>query len=140
MAKFGLWSKSCLILSHQIWNYTRKHEELDLVKGKQGNELDELNAHRFLEAFDETMTVREMRNQLRAKGALKVGTDTRLRGLKVPFAVYVADVSESSYSKIIITCRSTKLRRRFLLLTSWWFDLMWIFTGYYVFVDPFSKF
>ena len=32
-----------------IWNYKHKFDELDLAKGKEGHELDELNAHRFLE-------------------------------------------------------------------------------------------
>ena len=47
-----------------------RYSELDLEKKKCGNALDELNAHRFLEAFNETMTVREMRTRLRASGAL----------------------------------------------------------------------
>ena len=54
-----------------IWNYKHKFDELDLNKGKDGNELDELNAHRFLEAFKQEMTVREMRDLLRKKNALR---------------------------------------------------------------------
>lgn len=57
--------------SEKIWDYTHKFESFDLEKGKNGHELDELNAHRFLEAFHETMTVKEMRDKLRAKQALK---------------------------------------------------------------------
>jgi DNA repair exonuclease SbcCD ATPase subunit len=43
---------------------------LDLQKGAEGNELDELQMHRFLESFKETMTVTEMREALRATGAI----------------------------------------------------------------------
>ena len=39
--------------------------ELDEARGSAGSELDEMNAHRFLESMDETLTVREMRNVLR---------------------------------------------------------------------------
>ncbi len=54
----------------QLWAYVEKCAKLDVEKGKDGCEHDELNAHRFLEAFGETMTVREMRDNLRAKGAI----------------------------------------------------------------------
>ncbi len=35
-----------------------------------GHALDEMQAHRFLEAFDMTLTVRKMREALREKGAI----------------------------------------------------------------------
>ena len=57
--------------AEKIWAYKHKCDELDLEKKAEGHELDELNAHRLLEAFDETMTVREMREGLRAKGAIE---------------------------------------------------------------------
>jgi len=53
-----------------IWNFVQKYQELDQARGKDGNELDELQAHRFLESFHETMTVTEMRNQLRSAGCI----------------------------------------------------------------------
>ena len=56
-----------------IWKWVHKCEEFDLQKGKEGNELDELNAHRFLEFFNETQTVREMRDSLRSTGAIGAG-------------------------------------------------------------------
>lgn len=53
-----------------IWKYVQKFSELDLQNGANGCELDELNAHRFLEFFNETQTVREMRDSLRSTGAI----------------------------------------------------------------------
>jgi len=52
-----------------IWNYVHKASVIDNVKAS-GNALDELEAHRFLEAFHEAHTVLEMRSQLRKTGAL----------------------------------------------------------------------
>jgi len=53
-----------------LWKWTDKYKGFDLQKGEAGNELDELNAHRFLEFFKETMTVTEMRDNLRSTGAI----------------------------------------------------------------------
>jgi len=53
----------------KIWKWKHKCEELDIQQRQAGNGLDELNAHRFLEAFNQTMTVREMRDALRSSGA-----------------------------------------------------------------------
>jgi len=44
--------------------------ELDLENHKNGSSLDEMKAHVFLESFSETLTVREMRESLRASGAI----------------------------------------------------------------------
>ena len=55
-----------------IWKYVNRMVELDAPKGKNGNELDEMMAHRFLETFDETMTVRQMRENLRSVGVERV--------------------------------------------------------------------
>mmetsp|Transcript_1056 Transcript_1056/g.1541 ORF Transcript_1056/g.1541 Transcript_1056/m.1541 type:complete len:320 (-) Transcript_1056:75-1034(-) len=56
--------------AEKIWAYKHKCDDLDLQDGENGSGLDEMNAHRFLESFDETLTVREMRTTLRASGAL----------------------------------------------------------------------
>merc|ERR1712137_963982 len=53
-----------------FWQYVLKNEELDLENHKEGSGLDELKAHMFLERFDETLTVREMRDKLRSTGAI----------------------------------------------------------------------
>jgi prefoldin subunit 5 len=54
--------------AENLWNYVENCVSLDLQK--VGNALDELNAHRFLEMNQETLTVRAMRTQLRASGAI----------------------------------------------------------------------
>jgi Ca2+-binding EF-hand superfamily protein len=47
-----------------VWTWVHKFEELD-PKKTEGCDLDEFNAHRFLEFFGETLTVKEMRERLR---------------------------------------------------------------------------
>eukprot|EP01101_Sappina_pedata_P004408 TRINITY_DN185_c0_g1_i1.p1 TRINITY_DN185_c0_g1~~TRINITY_DN185_c0_g1_i1.p1 ORF type:complete len:291 (-),score=142.79 TRINITY_DN185_c0_g1_i1:79-915(-) len=53
-----------------VFKYTQQFAKLDLQKGAEGNALDELNAHRFLESNKETLTVLEMRDLLRKSGAI----------------------------------------------------------------------
>jgi len=53
-----------------LWNYVHKCSELDLEKHEEGNALDEMMAHKFLEEFKETLTVRELRAKLRSTGAI----------------------------------------------------------------------
>lgn len=59
--------------AEKIWQFKHKCDELDLQNHEEGSGLDELNAHRFLEHFQETMTVREMRTKLREVGAIGEG-------------------------------------------------------------------
>jgi len=56
--------------AEKIWNYKHKFDELDQEKKANGNSLDELNAHRFLEAFHEPLTVHALRDKLRSTGAI----------------------------------------------------------------------
>jgi len=56
--------------AEDLWKYVHKANELDLQKKAEGNELDELNMHRFLESFKNERTVKELRDELR-----KVGVD-----------------------------------------------------------------
>eukprot|EP01083_Nonionella_stella_P109160 317991_1 len=58
-----------------VWSYCAKMVELDEKHGKAGCELDELKAHQFLEKFEETLTVREMREVLRE---IDIDTNTRV--------------------------------------------------------------
>jgi DNA repair exonuclease SbcCD ATPase subunit len=48
-----------------IWGQTHQFIELDHEKGKEGRDLDEFNAHRFLEKLGETKTVKQMRDELK---------------------------------------------------------------------------
>merc|ERR1711907_337345 len=57
--------------AEKMWTWKLKCDELDLQNHENGNSLDELNAHRFLEHFNEPMTVREMRDSLRSGGAIE---------------------------------------------------------------------
>jgi len=67
----AFWNKASMEKeAENIWKYAHKFSELDLQKHETGNTLDELNAHRFLEAFKEPMTVVEMRDSLRSTGAI----------------------------------------------------------------------
>jgi len=56
--------------AERLWKFVLKFASLDLQKGKEGNALDEVCAHKFLESFQETMTVVEMRTKLRDVGAI----------------------------------------------------------------------
>jgi len=58
--------------ANNIWNWKHKFDELDINKKAEGHELDELNAHRFLEQIQSTMTVRSMRDMLRDVGIDRV--------------------------------------------------------------------
>jgi len=49
-----------------IWGYAHQFIALDHENGKQGCDLDEFNAHRFLEKLGDTKTVKDLREELRA--------------------------------------------------------------------------
>jgi len=60
----GFWNVGAEKEAENIWNYAHKMAELDKDKGKEGNQLDEFQAHRFLESFKDPLTVLEMREKL----------------------------------------------------------------------------
>jgi len=51
--------------AEKVWAWAHKFAELDLDKKAEGNDLDEFNAHRFLEQLKETKTVRQMRTEIK---------------------------------------------------------------------------
>eukprot|EP01120_Amphizonella_sp_Union-15-10_P000825 TRINITY_DN10854_c0_g1_i1.p1 TRINITY_DN10854_c0_g1~~TRINITY_DN10854_c0_g1_i1.p1 ORF type:complete len:229 (+),score=63.12 TRINITY_DN10854_c0_g1_i1:126-812(+) len=51
--------------AEKIWTWCNKFIQLDHENGKEGHDLDEFNAHRFLEQLGETMRVVELRETLR---------------------------------------------------------------------------
>merc|ERR1712137_1166215 len=71
--------------AEKLWDYVQKLNELDLEHHEEGCALDEMKAHVFLEKFDETLTVREMRAKLRSTGA--IGETERPK--KVPLTHYL---------------------------------------------------
>jgi hypothetical protein len=56
--------------AENLWKYVHKAIDIDLQNREAGTHLNEMEAHRLLESFDETMTVREMRTYLRQHGAI----------------------------------------------------------------------
>jgi len=69
----AFWNSWAQREAERLWAFVLKFNELDSENHENGNSLDELNAHRFLEAFGEAMTVIAMRTQLRQVGALGDG-------------------------------------------------------------------
>jgi hypothetical protein len=61
----GFWTEGAQEEAENIWKYTHKFMELDKKKKAEGNELDEFEAHQFLEYLGETLTVIELREKLR---------------------------------------------------------------------------
>lgn len=48
-----------------IWGFSNQFVTLDVEKGKEGHDLDEFNAHRFLEKLGETKTIKQMREEFK---------------------------------------------------------------------------
>jgi len=69
----------------RLWSYVQKCNELDLENHENGNGLDEMKAHVFLESFDETLTVRALRAKLRETGAIGQNERPKI----VPLAHYL---------------------------------------------------
>ena len=83
-------------LAEKLWNYVDKASVIDNAKAT-GNALDELEAHRFLEAFDEAHTVLQMRSSLRKTGAL--GQNERPK--EVPLTHFLLDKYEFDWHKLV---------------------------------------
>merc|ERR1712100_235990 len=66
----SFWEEFAQKEAETIWNYVGTNAELDLENHADGCGLDEMKAHVFLEKFNETLTVREMRAKLRSTGAI----------------------------------------------------------------------
>jgi len=58
--------------AEKLWGYANLMIQLDTAKKAEGNALDEFMAHHFLEKNNETLTVHQMREQLRQVGIEKV--------------------------------------------------------------------
>jgi len=68
----AFWNSFAEKEAENIWTYVHHCNDLDLQDHENGNHLDEMMAHRFLELIHSTLTVREMREGLRAVGITKV--------------------------------------------------------------------
>ena len=82
--------------AERMWDYVAKASVIDNAKAT-GNALDELEAHRFLESFDEAHTVLQMRSQLRKTGAL--GQNERPK--EVPLTHFLLDKYEVDWHKLV---------------------------------------
>jgi len=60
----GFWMDGAETISEEVWGVTHKFIEMDKRK-KAGNELNEVEAHHFLQSSGKTMTALELRNELR---------------------------------------------------------------------------
>jgi len=69
----------------KLFSWVANFAKLDLDKKADGCGLDELNAHRFLESIQETLTVTELRQNLRDSGALGASERPKL----VPLVHYL---------------------------------------------------
>jgi len=69
----GFWKSGADAQAERIWQYVHEASKLD-PKGAAGGELDEFQAHRFLEVNSETLTVLQFREHLRSVGIDKVRT------------------------------------------------------------------
>lgn len=80
--------------AENIWKYVHKLSDLDKPEGCA---VDELNAHRFLESFHETLTVRELRQKLRDAECLKEGDRPKL----VPLIWFLMFKFEVDWRKLV---------------------------------------
>jgi len=69
----AFWTEVGEANAETLWKWCHTCTELDLQFHEEGSGLDEMNAHRFLEIYNETMTVRELRESLRSTGAIDAG-------------------------------------------------------------------
>jgi len=82
--------------AEKVWDYVQKACTIDNAK-EVGCALDEMEAHRFLEAFDEAHTVLQMRSALRKTGAL--GQNERPK--EVPLTHFLLDKYEADWHKLV---------------------------------------
>jgi len=90
--------------AERVWGYVLKFADLDLQNRANGTGLDELNAHRFLESIQETLTVVSMRDALRKTGAISQTerpklvpiTHYLLHRFKVDWRVLVSSAGDNS--------------------------------------------
>merc|ERR1712137_1542155 len=71
--------------AEKLWQYVHTCADLDMENHENGCGLDEVNAHRFLEVYGETLTVRELREKLRSTGALEASERPKI----VPITHYL---------------------------------------------------
>eukprot|EP01088_Endostelium_zonatum_P019395 TRINITY_DN6670_c0_g1_i1.p1 TRINITY_DN6670_c0_g1~~TRINITY_DN6670_c0_g1_i1.p1 ORF type:complete len:278 (-),score=105.55 TRINITY_DN6670_c0_g1_i1:1068-1901(-) len=79
-----------------LWDYVKKSEELDTEKKSQGNQLDEMMAHRFLEKNDKTLTVVTLRQKLQ-----QAGIDKNTKRKYIPLTHFLIIHYNVSYKTLV---------------------------------------
>ena len=80
-----------------LWKYVHTCQKLDIEFHEDGCGLDEVNAHRFLEEYNETLTVRELRSKLRSTGALSESDRPKL----VPLTHFLLFKYNTDWHKLV---------------------------------------
>merc|ERR1712137_510855 len=80
-----------------LWKYVLTCADLDMELHGDGCGLDEVNAHRFLEVYGETLTVRELRDKLRGIGALEQNERPKI----VPITHYLLFKYNADWHKLV---------------------------------------
>merc|ERR1712137_967562 len=80
-----------------LWKYVLTCADLDMELHGDGCGLDEVNAHRFLEVYGETLTVRELRDKLRGTGALEQNERPKI----VPITHYLLFKYNADWHKLV---------------------------------------
>eukprot|EP01094_Clydonella_sp_ATCC50884_P027027 TRINITY_DN75_c0_g2_i6.p1 TRINITY_DN75_c0_g2~~TRINITY_DN75_c0_g2_i6.p1 ORF type:complete len:420 (+),score=218.90 TRINITY_DN75_c0_g2_i6:132-1391(+) len=93
----AFWEENGEQIAERLWEYVIKCGELDIQKHGDGNGLDEMQAHVFLESFNETLTVRELRTSLRSTGAIGEKERPKL----VPITHYLLFKYEADWHKLV---------------------------------------
>eukprot|EP01130_Rhizamoeba_saxonica_P000181 TRINITY_DN10177_c0_g1_i1.p1 TRINITY_DN10177_c0_g1~~TRINITY_DN10177_c0_g1_i1.p1 ORF type:complete len:353 (+),score=153.72 TRINITY_DN10177_c0_g1_i1:51-1061(+) len=78
--------------NERIWEQAHLFVELDIDNGKEGSDLDEFNAHRFLEKQGETKSVRELRDELK-----EIDMDFNKRMALVEYLLFAHQKSVSDF-------------------------------------------
>jgi len=82
--------------AQNLYEYVRKSEELDTEKKSQGNQLDEMMAHRFLEKNDKTLTVVTLRQKLQ-----QAGIDKNTKRKYIPLTHFLIIHYNTSYKTLV---------------------------------------
>jgi DNA repair exonuclease SbcCD ATPase subunit len=92
----AFWGNGMKDQAEKLWEFVDKASQIDNAKA-DGNGLDELEAHRFLEAFHDAHTVLELRSKLRKTGA--IGQNERPK--TVPLAHYLLFTYDHDWKALV---------------------------------------
>jgi len=115
----AFWEEGLKGEAEAVWKFTQKFIELDAKKKKEGHDLDEFEAHKFLESLGETMTVVALRERLRT-----IDLDSNNRMSLVEYLIFRYKKKQSKISSLLLkeitAKKSTKLNKKSMLLLKLW--------------------